>query len=143
MPLISDYEENTYSSNILKKLIKLLPPSTVPIENIHIDFESGITLSGLEALKETFHELKTSIPETSGTKTMYIWEILDPQSEDELDASILQHYIGVMGYRIYTKKVYDCLGASLKVWLWKESTDLVYPLEAKAEVKVVADDKNA
>lgn len=141
MPLISDYEEKTYGSDMLEKLIKLLPPSTVPIENIHIDFESGITLPGFKALKETFHELKTSIPETSGTKTMYIWEILDPRSEDELDASILQHYIGVMGYRIYTKRVYDSLGASLKVWLWEEDTDLVYPLEAEDEVD--ADDKNA
>ena len=78
MPLISDYEKGTYSSNMLEKLRKSLLPSTVPIENIHIDFESGITLSGFEALRETFHELKTSIPETSGTKTMYIWEILDP-----------------------------------------------------------------
>ena len=139
MPLISDYEKGTYSSNMLEKLRKSLPPSTVPIENIHIDFESGITLSGFEALRETFHELKTSIPETSGTKTMYIWEILDPRSEDELDASILQHYIGVMGYRIYTKTVYDSLGASLKVWLWEEDTNLVYPLEAEVD----ADDENA
>ncbi|MBR2544162.1 hypothetical protein IKF04_02585 [Candidatus Saccharibacteria bacterium] len=139
MPLISDYEKGTYSSNMLEKLRKSLLPSTVPIENIHIDFESGITLSGFEALRETFHELKTSIPETSGTKTMYIWEILDPRSEDELDASILQHYIGVMGYRIYTKTVYDSLGASLKVWLWEEDTDLVYPLEAEVD----ADDENA
>ena len=140
MPLISDYEENTYRSNMLERLIKLLPPSTIPIENIHVDFESGITLSGFEALKETFHELKTSIPETSGIKTMYIWQTLDPQSEGELDASILKHYTGVMGYRIYTKKVYDSLGACLKVWLWKESTDLVYPLEA--EVDADDDDKN-
>ena len=139
MPLISDYEEKTYSSNMLKKLIESLPPSAIPIENIHIDFESGITLSGFEALKENFHELKTSIPETSGIKTMYIWETLDPQSENELDASILQHYTGVMGYRIYTKKVHDCLGASLKVWLWKESTDLVFPLEAEVD----ADNENA
>ena len=139
MPLISDYEENTYRSNMLEKLIKLLPPSTIPIENIHVDFESGITLSGLEALKETFHELQTSIPETSGIKTMYIWQTLDPRSEDELDASILKHYIGAMGYRIYTKKVYDSLGASLKVWLWEEDTDLVYPLETEVD----ADDESA
>ena len=138
MPLISDYEEKTYRSDMLEKLIKLLPPSTIPIENIHVDFESGITSSGLEALRETFHELKTSIPKTSGTKTMYIWETLDPRSEDELDASILRHYTGVMGYRIYTKKVYDSLGACLKVWLWKESTDLVYPLEAEVDT----DDEN-
>lgn len=141
MPLISDYNENTYRCKMLEELIKLLPPSTIPIENIHVDFESGITLSGLEALKENFHELRTSIPKTSGTKTMYIWEILDPQSEDEIDASILKHYTGVMGYRIYTKKVYDSLGACLKVWLWREDTDLVYPLEA--EVEVDADDENA
>ena len=58
MPLISDYNENTYRCKMLEELIKLLPPSTIPIENIHVDFESGITLSGLEALKENGRFIK-------------------------------------------------------------------------------------
>lgn len=135
MPLISDYIENVYSSIVLEKFTQLLTPLGIPSEDIHVDFESGITLTGLQVLKEKFHELVADIPAVSGTKTMIIQEVIDPRGANDLGCSAQLRYVDVMGYYIYT----EVSRSSLFVWLWNTGTKLVYPLKAEVD----ADDKNA
>ena len=140
MPLVSSNKEGVYGSEVLKIFIDMLPPSNIPEEDIVVSFKSGITPTGLQVLKEMFHELVTRITAASGTKTINIQEIIDPRGAKDLGCSAQQRYTDAMGYHIYTEVSRLGQSVGLFVWLWNTDTELVYPLED--EVEVDADDED-
>lgn len=140
MPLVSGNKEGVYGSEVLKRFIDMLPPSNIPEEDIVVNFKSGITPTGLQVLKEMFHELVTRITAVSGTKTINIQEIIDPRGAKDLGCSAQQRYTDAMGYRIYTEASRLGQSVGLFVWLWNMDTELVYPLEDEDEAD--ADDED-
>lgn len=133
MPLKSDYKKNVYSSIVLEIFKNMLPPSNIPEEDIVVNFKSGITPTGLQVLKEMFHELVTRITAVSGTKTINIQEVIDPRGAKDLRCSTQQRYTDAMGYRIYTEVSRLGQSVGLFVWLWNTNTELVYPLEDEVD----------
>lgn len=132
--LVSDYKESTYSYKVLGRLEELIPHA--PKETIRVNFETGITKSGLEALAEAFEGLVKKFPRTNGVKTVNVYEIIDPRSDSDLPCYQKKYHRTIGDYQIFTylsghgkpsNRDY-----SLFVRLWNTTNELAYPLEDEA-----------